>query len=124
MKSMKELFEALENINFVKKRFFIEIEGDKIIYFFCGTQIDLEKNEKYIEVSLEDYKKIINYTVENLVYQKGKVLRKPNSPIELNYAELAKTEANGYNLLDNDPFYPTEYREKGDDLYIWKTRLE
>ena len=124
MKLMKELFEALENINFEKKRFFIEIEGDKIVNFFCGMHVDREKNEKYVEVSLEDYKEIINYPTEKLVYQKGKVLKKPNTPIELNYAELLKTETKGYNLLDNDPFYPVEYCEKGDNLYRWKTPLE
>jgi hypothetical protein len=112
---MDEIFKALNSFKptTVADNFYIEVRSKEII------ALHREPNNNTVKISQQDYKFLLDKGIGYFVYDHG-IVRKPKKKTERVFETLRK-DVQGYNLQDNDPYWPTEIAEGG---YTWQTPSE
>jgi hypothetical protein len=112
---MDEIFKALNNFKPtpVADNFYIEVRNREII------ALRREPNNNTIKISQQDYKFLLDKGIEYFMYDHG-IVKKSKKKTERVF-EILKKDIKGYNLQDNDPYWPTEIAEGG---YTWQTPSE
>ena len=112
---MDEIFKALNSFKPTPAadNFYIEVRNREIIGL-CR-----EPNNNTVKISQQDYKFLLDKGIGYFVYDHG-IVRKPKKKTERVFETLRK-DVQGYNLQDNDPYWPTEIAEGG---YTWQTPSE
>jgi len=112
---MDEIFKALNSFKTTPAddNFYIEVKHKEIIGL-CR-----EPNNNTVKISQQDYKFLLDKGIGYFIYDHG-IVRKPKKKTERVFETLRK-DVQGYNLQDNDPYWPTEIAEGG---YTWQTPSE
>jgi hypothetical protein len=109
---MDEIYKALNSFKPTPAadNFYIEVRNKEIIAL-CR-----EPNDNTVKISQQDYKFLLDKGTEGFVYDHG-IVKKPKKKTERVF-EILKKDIRGYNLVDDDPYWPTEIVEGG---YTWQT---
>ena len=112
---MDEIFKALNNFKPTPTadNFYIEVKNKEIIGL-CR-----EPNDNTVKISQQDYKFLLDKGIGYFMYDQG-IVKKPKKKTERVF-EILKKHNQGYNLQDNDPYWPTGIAEGG---YTWQTPSE
>jgi len=112
---MDEIFKALNSFKStsVNDNFYIEVRNKEIITL-CR-----EPNDNTVKISQQDYKFLLDKGIERFVYDNG-IVKKPKKKTQRVF-ETLKKDMQGYNLQDNDPYWPIEIVKGG---YTWQTPCE
>jgi len=112
---MDEIFKALNSFKptTAADNFYIEVRSKEII------ALHREPNNNTVKISQQDYKFLLDKGIGYFVYDHG-IVRKPKKKTERVFETLRK-DVQGYNLQDNDPYWPTKIKEGG---YTWQTPSE
>jgi hypothetical protein len=112
---MDELFKALNNFKPTPAddNFYIEVKNKEIL------SLCRESNDNTVKLSQQDYKFLLDNGINYFIYDNG-IVRKLKKKTERIF-EVLKKDVRGYNLQDNDPYWPTGIVEGG---YTWQTPSE
>ena len=112
---MDEIFKALNSFKPtpVSDNFYIEVKNKEII------SLCREPNNNTVKISQQDYKFLLNKGIEYFIYDHG-IVKKPKKKTERVF-DVLKKDVRGYNLQDNDPYWPIDIVEGG---YTWQTPSE
>lgn len=112
---MDEIFKALNSFKPtpVADNFYIEVKNKEII------SLCRKPNDNTVKISQQDYKFLLDRGMGRFIYDHG-IQQKPRKKTERVF-ETLKKDFKGYNLVDNDPYWPTEIAEGG---YTWQTPSE
>lgn len=112
---MDEIFKALGSFKSATSvdNFYIEVKNREIL------SLCREPNEHTIKVSQKEYKFLLDKGIERFLYDHG-IVKKPKKKTERIF-EILKKDVQGYELQDNDPYWPTEIVEGG---YTWQKPSE
>lgn len=112
---MDEIFKALNSFKSISvtDNFYIEVKNKEII------NLCREPNDNTVKISQQDYKFLLDKGKERFLYDHG-IVKKPKKKTERVF-EMLKKDIQGYNLQDNDPYWPTEIVEGG---YTWQIPSE
>lgn len=114
---MSELIEALANFgNQRKKRYYAVVKNEVIKEIGIGDKVDS------LAISLTQYKMLIDCEKENFYYNDGNFHRLEKKISTVIEPTLERNKPHGYKLHNNNPFWPEDYRENQDDLYIWQIK--
>ena len=94
---MNDLFKALQNIKIPerKTKFKVTIEG------------------KDVEVPLKLHREILKHGPYSFMWKGTEIVRKPPPEIKRGYKVMKKTDDDGYDFYDNDPFWPKKIIKGG-----------
>jgi hypothetical protein len=112
---MDEIFKALNSFSStsVTDNFYIQVQNKEII------NLCREPNDNTVKISQQDYKFLLDKGIERYLYDHG-IVRKTRKKTERVF-EILKKDIQGYDLQDNDPYWPTEIVEGG---YTWQKPYE
>ena len=112
---MDEIFKALNSFKPtpVSDNFYIEVKNKEII------SLCREPNNNTFKISQQDYKFLLNKGIEYFIYDHG-IVKKPKKKTERVF-DVLKKDVRGYNLQDNDPYWPIDIVEGG---HTWQTPSE
>jgi non-homologous end joining protein Ku len=112
---MDEIFKALNSFKSTpaSDNFYIEVKNKEII------SLCREPNNNTVKISQQDYKFLLDKGIEYFIYDHG-IIKKPKKKTERVF-DVLKKDVRGYNLENNDPYWPTDIIEGG---YTWQTPSE
>lgn len=112
---MDEIFKALNSFKTTPAadNFYIEVRNKEII------SLCREPNDNTVKISQQDYKFLLDKGTERFIYDHG-IVKKVKKKTERVF-ETLKKDTQGYNLQDDDPYWPTEIAEGG---YTWQKPSE
>lgn len=112
---MTEFFKALNNFKptLPDDNFYMEVINKEII------SLCRESNSNTVKITQENYKFLLENGINNFIYN-GSIEKKPKKRTDRIFTVLKK-DVRGYDLEDNDPYWPTGIVEGG---LTWQTPSE